>query len=92
MHISELSEIQYCTPPASLVVPFLFRCATVCRPTFLVYLKNFENRLRFDKLERVERWEHFETQYTGWLRIKYPTRQYAISATSRLILKILEAA
>jgi len=34
--------------------------------------------------------EHFEQPYsplyTGWLKIKYPTRQYA---TSRLILKML---
>jgi len=31
--------------------------------------------------------------YTGWLKIKYPTGEYAIiSATIGLILKILEAA
>jgi len=30
--------------------------------------------------------------YTGWLKIKHSTGEYAISATSGLILNILEAA
>jgi len=37
------------------------------------------------------RWSANSARCTGWLKIKYPTRQYAIFATSGQILKILEA-